>query len=339
LGHDPPGWIADRVASACAAVHGEVHPMFDLLRTEPEQRGESSMGNTNGRIHIEGEQADRAVEVASGFWVIGTKHRPGYSRFNPEVNNRCLIFKLRDASAGNQEVLVVVNAVDGAAIDEVRRIEAETRVPIRYLVAPGGGHSVMLPEWHDRLPGARVLVGPARIPRIAAGKKLASSPRFATLDGADPLPQFKGQLEAVNFDGLLGFRENVTPKEGGKDSALGMLKVMLTEMPPKDPIDELWLYHVASRTVIGGENLGWILTKSARAAMPFMMRMMMKAEQLYLMKGPRGVADAQKVAANWKKVLAWPAETAMTYHDTIGTAFGPGAQAALTEAVRAAKQA
>jgi hypothetical protein len=66
---------------------------------------------------------------------------------------------------------------------------------------------------------------------------------------------------------------------------------------------------------------------------------MMKAEQLYIMKGPRGVADAQKVAANWKKILAWPAETAMTYHDTIGTAFTPGAQAALGEAVRAAKQA
>jgi hypothetical protein len=29
----------------------------------------------------------------------------------------------------------------------------------------------------------------------------------------------------------------------------------------------------------------------------------------------------------------------MTYHDTLGTAFSPGAQAALAEAVRAVKQA
>ena len=296
------------------------------------------MATANGAIQIAGEQVGRAVEVASGFWVIGTRHRPGYSRFNPEINNRCLMFRLRDASAGNQEVLLVVNAVDPSVIDEVRRIETETRVPIRYLISPGGGHSVMLPEWHDRLPEARVLVGPVRIPRIAAGKKLAGSPRFVVFDGSDPLPQFKGQLEAVNFDGLLGFRENLTPKEGGKDSMFGMIKVMLTEMPPKDPVDELWLYHVASRTVIGGENLGWIFTKAQFATMPLMMRMMMKAEQLYVMKGPRGVGDAQKVAANWQKVLSWPAETAMTYHDTVGTAFGPGAQAALADAVRAVKQ-
>lgn len=74
---------------------------------------------------------------------------------------------------------------------------------------------------------------------------------------------FAGQLEAVCFDGLLGFRENITPKEGGKDSPFAMFKVMLTEMPPKDPIDELWLHHVATGAVIGGENLGWMLEPRA----------------------------------------------------------------------------
>ena len=196
----------------------------------------------------------------------------------------------------------------------------------------------MLPEWHEALKEARILVGPSRIPRTAQGKQLASSPRFAAFDTNDPLPQFRGQLEAVNFDGLLGFREQKTPKEGGKDSAFGMIKVMLTEMPPKDPTDELWLFHSASRTVIGGENLGWILSKEARAAMPFMMRMMMKADCLYIMNGPRKVRDAARVAAHWKAILKWPAETAMTYHDTLGTAFIGGAQQALAKAVEAAKQ-
>src|SRR5262249_49650701 len=156
--------------------------------------------------------------------------------------------------------------------------------------------------------------------------------RFATFDTTDPLPQFRGQLEAVNFDGLLGFRENKTPAEGGKDSSLGLLKVLLTEMPPKDPTDELWLFHVASRTAIGGENLGWILSKQAHKAMPFMMRMMMKAERIYIMNGPRKVADRERVAAHWKTILGWPVETLMTYHDTLGTAFSTGAKAALEEA-------
>jgi hypothetical protein len=109
-------------------------------------------------------------------------------------------------------------------------------------------------------------------------------------------------------------------------------------MPPKDPTDELWLYHVASRTVIGGENLGWILSKQAHAAMPFMMRMMMKAERLYIMTGPRKVASPARVAAHWKTILDWPAETIMTYHDTLGTAFNSEARAALEEAVKAVKQ-
>ena len=120
--------------------------------------------------------------------------------------------------------------------------------------------------------------------RIAAGKKLKSSPRFAAFDSDDPLPQFRGQVDFVNFDGLLGFRENISVKDGGKDSPFGLLK-MLTEMPPKDPTgmragptrtralgsaschsarcrlwpplgDELWLYHVPTRSVFAGENLG-----------------------------------------------------------------------------------
>jgi hypothetical protein len=183
-----------------------------------------------------------------------------------------------------------------------------------------------------------VLVAPTRIPRTGTGKRLASSPRFVVYDGSNPLPQFKGQLDAVSFDGLLGFREIKSPKEGGKDSMFGFLKVMLTEMPPKDPIDELWLHHVATGTVIGGENLGWILSKQQHATFPFMMRMMMKSETLYLMGGPRRVADAQRVASHWKTILGWPMRAVMTYHDTLGTAFTNDPRGGLQKAVTAAKQ-
>jgi hypothetical protein len=291
------------------------------------------------RAEISREKWEQAVEVAPGFWIIATHHRPGYSKHQPEINNRCLVFRLRDASAGDAEVLVVVNGADPVAIPEVRRLEKETGLKVAYLLSPGGGHTVMLPAWHDEFTSAKALAGPTRFPRVRGGQKLAGSPRFALLDGDDALPQFHGQLEAVNFDGLLGFRENQTPKEGGKDSVLGMIKFMLTEMPPRDPVDELWLFHVASGTVIGGENLGWILSRAEHAKMPFMLRMMFKPEQVFIMSGPRRVADKARVAAHWKKILAWPARTVMTYHDSLGLAFQADAAAALAQAVAASKQA
>jgi hypothetical protein len=289
-------------------------------------------------IEIGKETWNRAVEVAPGFWVIATRHHPGGSKYNPEINNRCLVFRLKDASAGGSPVLLVANATDEAALPEVKRIEKESGTPIRYLIAPGAGHTLHLAAWHDALPNARVLVGPVRIPRVAAGKKLASSPRFTVFDPNDPLPMFHGQLEAVNFDGVAGFKEIVTPFEGGKDSVLGIFKVMLTNMPPRDPHDELWLYHVPSRTIIGGENLGWNLSKAELGGMGFMFRMMMKAEQVYIMTGPRPVIDQERVKGHWRKILAWPAENIVSYHDTLGTGQVGGGQAALRAAVEKAKQ-
>ena len=295
-------------------------------------------GANKSTIEIAKEEWNKAVKIADDFWVIATHHRPGGSKYNPEINNRCLVFRLKDASAGNAPVLLVANATDAVALPEVRRLSAETGVPIRYLIAPGAGHSLNLVAWHDALPEALVLVGPARIPRIVAGKKLAGSPRFKVFDGDDPLPMFHGQLEAVNFDSVGGFKESVTPKEGGKDSPLGFLKVMLTNMPPKDPHDELWLYHVPTRTIIGGENLGWNLSRRQLGGMGFMFKMMMKAEQVYLMTMPRPPLDKGRVAAHWRKILAWPAENVLSYHDTLGTGQIGGGQAALRTAVEKAKQ-
>ena len=289
-------------------------------------------------LQLQSERLGKAVEVAPGFWVIASNHHPAGSKFNPEINNRCLVFRLRDASDGNKWVLLIANAIDGSALPEVLRLEKETKTPLCYLISPGAGHSLNLVEWHDALPQVKVLVGPARIPRIAAGKKLAGSPRFVVFDQSDPLPMFHGQLEAVNFDGIGGFKETVTPKEGGKDSKFDFIKIMIRNMPPKDPHDELWLYHVASRTAIGGENLGWHLSKHDHGAMPLMFRMMMKAEQVYLMAMPRPVMDKAKVAVNWGKILQWPAENVLSYHDSLGTATLGNGQELLREAAAKARQ-
>ena len=56
------------------------------------------------------------------------------------------------------------------------------------------------------------------------------------------------------------------------------------------------------------------------------------------MTGARKVADKPRVAANWRKILGWPAENLFSYHDTIGTGRVGGAQAALQAAVEKSGQ-
>jgi hypothetical protein len=87
----------------------------------------------NKEIHLDREADKRAVEVADGFWIIATHHRPGFSKMNPDLNNRCMIFRLRDGATG-QPVLVVANGVDPTAMPEARRLERETGLEVRYII-------------------------------------------------------------------------------------------------------------------------------------------------------------------------------------------------------------
>ena len=139
-------------------------------------------------INIANESFDKAVEVAPDFWIIATRHHPTGSKHQPEINNRCLIFRLKDATANNQPVLLIANAVDGSALSEVRRIERESGTPIRYLIAPGAGHNLNLVEWHDALPEATVLVGPARIPRVACSTHGRDFTPVPNIDGRSRRP-------------------------------------------------------------------------------------------------------------------------------------------------------
>jgi hypothetical protein len=286
-------------------------------------------------ILLERETWDRAVEVADGFWMIATRHRPGFSRLMPEVNNRCLVFRLRDDKVG-KDVLLVANGVDPHAIPEVRRLERETGLDVRYVLSVGGGHHLMLPAWRDEFTRAEVLVGPARIPRTPSARKLMEGGRVSIMNAEDPLPQFKGQLDAVLFRGLYGVRDHRTAYEGGPEAT--MFRMMKLMMSIDDPVDELWLRHPATETVIAGENLGWILSEKAVKAFPLMMRMMMKPNTVYVQDKARKVADPAAVAASWDEVLAWPGRTLMGYHEPPGEAFVGDARAALVSAAKAVRQ-
>ncbi len=288
-------------------------------------------------LHMEREAWDQVAEVAPGFWIIATRHRPGTSSFAPQINNRCLIFRLNDESREGEPVLVVVNAVDPVVLPKVHDVAGSTGLTVRYLVSPGGGHSLYLSEWHDALPEARVLVGPTRIPRLRTGKALADSPRFGTLDTEDPLPQFRGQVDFVNFDGINAFREVLTPKEGAEDSRFLLIKTLLFQRPD-DTTDELWLCHRPTHACFGGENLGWLLTREHVAGLGFPTRLAFKPDQVKIVSKPRPVADAERVAANWRRILDWPTDNLFTYHDTPGNGRMGDGGAALKRAVAAAGQ-
>ncbi len=126
-------------------------------------------------------------------------------------------------------------------------------------------------------------------------------PRVTIFDPDQLLLQFKGQLEFVSFRGLFGAPDHQSPGEGGSDGILSMMSLMFTMMfRMKDPIDELWTFHVPTRTLIGGENLGWMYPKAVHAGLPMMLKGMITPDSVYVFKDARKVADAKTVDVCWR---------------------------------------
>lgn len=117
---------------------------------------------------------------------------------------------------------------------------------------------------------------------------------------------------------------------------MGMMMTMMFKM--NDPVDELWTFHVPSRTLIGGENLGWMYPSAAHASLPRMLKGMVVPDAVYVFKDARKVADSRIVDACWRKILEWPAETLLTYHDPAGHGFHGDGRAALEAAARRQRQ-
>jgi hypothetical protein len=91
--------------------------------------------------------------------------------------------------------------------------------------------------------------------------------------------------------------------------------------------------------VRAGENLAWFYPGAAYRAQSFMARQMVKPDKVWIWTMPRRVADAATVDACWRRILAWPARTVMTFHDVLGTAGSTHeGQAALRAAVEASGQ-
>jgi hypothetical protein len=300
----------------------------------------TAAGKPDQTFDLSAETPGRAVPVFDGVWLIATRHRPGLSKHMFEINNRCFVFRLFDQRLGKPGLLVA-NAVDPTqAIPEVHRLERETGLPVSAIVSPGGGHHLHMAPWHAEFPSATLLVGPERIPRTANGRKLMELGRVERLSLDDPFPQFRGQLEAVVFHGLAGPADHQSAGEGARDTRFAHMSRMFKFMTAKqnDPVDELWLHHVPSQTVIGGENLTWYYPKASLRGAPFMLKSMVKPDQVTIMTMARRVASPEKVAACWRRILSWPSRSLLTYHDAPGSGFVGDGRAALTAAVEKSGQ-
>jgi hypothetical protein len=53
-----------------------------------------------------------------------------------------------------------------------------------------------------------------------------------------------------------------------------------------------------------------------------MLKSMITPDSVYLFKDARKVADAKVVDACWREILAWPAQTVLTFHDPAGHCSG-----------------
>src|SRR5262252_8754794 len=101
----PPEQVAGSNSAGCASRANRRR-----LLPRPDGPNIPRRGGGGMDFKLEGETYGKAVAVADGFWMIATRHRPGLSKQMFEINNRCLVFRLKDA--GGPQVLLVANAVD-----------------------------------------------------------------------------------------------------------------------------------------------------------------------------------------------------------------------------------
>ncbi|MEM7154833.1 MAG: hypothetical protein AAF799_18430 [Myxococcota bacterium] len=282
-------------------------------------------------LALQREAYGQAVPVAEGFWLLATRHHgAGLSRF-PEANNRSFILRLTDAGTGRPG-LVVFNATDPVqAFPAVRRVCAETGLDVREVVSTSGGHHAYMGAWHDEFPQAQLRVGARRVPHTTQGRELLARPRVDTMDPGDPLPHYAAQLEAVTFTEFLGPPEFASPLAGGADSLWATIVAARRLLSSTDPYDELWLYHRATDTVIGGENLAPSFTPQAHAALPFVVRRTVKLGRVAV---HRKMIDPEAIDRSWRAVLRWPGRTLLGMHDSVGGGFRGDVASALRDAAQ-----
>lgn len=265
-------------------------------------------------LPLERETTGKVVELADGFWLLATRHRGGGFSMFPEMNNRCFILRLLDQTTG-LPCLAAFNATDPEqSLAEIAGLCQQTGLPLRYVVSTSSAHHSYMGAWHQAFETVTLLLGAERIPKTANGQRLLQLQRVQIMDPGDPLPMFGDQLQTATFTGLLGAKEYASPTDGDSDSTWPALQAMRLQVSPSEHYDQLWLHHLATATVIAGENIAPYYNQTAHAKLPWLLRRTLACERLTL---SQHVWDRAAVARGWQVVTAWKATTMLGIHDGV----------------------
>eukprot|EP00457_Paulinella_chromatophora_P004168 gb/GEZN01004178.1/.p1 GENE.gb/GEZN01004178.1/~~gb/GEZN01004178.1/.p1 ORF type:complete len:443 (-),score=59.11 gb/GEZN01004178.1/:534-1862(-) len=278
----------------------------------------------------------KAVQLCPGVWSIATEHHIKSLRQLPTVNNRCLMFALRD---GKTRVLLVVGCPNLAVsrFAAVHAIQRGTGLAVRYIVSQSGLHHLYLDDWANQFRSAQILIPSARIPHTANGKKLIAKwgKRIQLMDDLNPLPMFRGQLEALLFRGVTTHGDIPTPAEAGREFGNAEFQRILADPEVNDPTamaeDDLYLFHPFSRHLWTGENLCWHWESEEAIPVQFQ-QLGHHAEDL----GPSPlfpVAQPKIVSDCWRQIFAWDFCSFQGFHEAPGVCVTSNAKQRLLHAV------
>ena len=155
------------------------------------------LGRTVADVHL--------AQIGPDLWSLYTLHGGGNSRFAPQIPNRLLVFRVRDA--GGNPSLIIVNGVwpdeeNDQPFIALRALSVELGAPIRFILNPGPEHHLSLDKYAVAFPDARVCVAAGRIER--ENPALCALDNVETMASGDALPELSKQGFHVHvWDGFM----------------------------------------------------------------------------------------------------------------------------------------
>ena len=220
----------------------------------------ATTSSTTG-FDLKGESYDKLFsQVATGVWSVCTAHNPGNLAAMPKHNNRCFIFTIKDAEGG--DFLFVYGIPDSAFITNVKAVEEESKLKIKYIMSSGCWHHLYLEDWINAFEEpVKFLMTSAKFPETRNGQKLLSIPemkaRLELYDLEVPfLTKYNSQVQFHVMDqqttfpdtGAFAATKELVPAEK-------MNEVMAEFAKPKTArFASVNVYHVATKTIVIDHN-------------------------------------------------------------------------------------
>eukprot|EP00282_Hemiselmis_andersenii_P024544 CAMPEP_0172004416 /NCGR_PEP_ID=MMETSP1041-20130122/4459_1 /TAXON_ID=464988 /ORGANISM="Hemiselmis andersenii, Strain CCMP439" /LENGTH=316 /DNA_ID=CAMNT_0012658257 /DNA_START=61 /DNA_END=1011 /DNA_ORIENTATION=- len=283
------------------------------------------------------------VELAADFWSCSWKHKPGTQKIMPIINNKQYAFKVKGED-GSEELLLYGTPGKGEFNDVeptqvAKEFAASLGLPIKRILAQGGGHVLFLQDWLAAFPEAKLYIPADRIAQYTpAGRAaIAKYGRDRIIDlPKRGFPELNGIVEFYQFQGLRIHVDIPMPKEGGKPFSITNMPSR-SVMKPVDPHDEVFCFHAATGLMIGGDNVMWYYPKGAKV--PFLFKMQgNKAGCICCTPNDlMAIGDKEQVDKDAAHILSKDFDQYVGFHELPGSACTVDAKAYLRHAMRKVK--